>query len=223
MGGRSRAFRARPPGRARRSRGARPAPPLAPGSARPAGGRGVDQPGRSQLRLPAAVRAARRCLRRGDVLRDVQRRGATGERRPCLRRPGVPRRGRPRALRGTGARRRAGGRRRRRLDLGPIAMPRDVRAGAGRLRAARGTAGGGARRGDPSDRRRDRGAGLHRRVRRRGRRAADARARGGARVCGSSAAPASSIPRRSTTTAPTAATRRSAPRSRWAPRPRSRP
>ena len=111
------------------------------------------------------------------------------------------------------------GRRRRRLDLGPIAMPRDVRAGAGRLRAARRDGRGGARRSDPGDRRRDRRARLHRRVRRRGRGAADARARRRARVCGSSAGPASSIPRRSTTTARTAATRRSAPRSRWAPRP----
>ena len=115
----------------------------------------------------AAVRAAGRGVRRRDLLRDVQRGGAARERRARLRRPRVP---------GAGGlalceelERDAGpeGSRRRRLDLGPVALSRDVRAGAGRLRAASGTARGGARRRDASHRGRDRGARLHGRVRRR--------------------------------------------------------
>ena len=57
-------------------------------------GVGLDQRGRPELRLRASDRAARRGVRRRDVLRDVQRRAAPEDRRARLRRPRVPRRGR---------------------------------------------------------------------------------------------------------------------------------
>ena len=57
-----------------------------------------------------------------------------------------------------GARRRTRGSRRRRLDLGAVAVSGDVRAGAGRLRAASGATRGGARPARPEHRGRDRGA-----------------------------------------------------------------
>ena len=57
----------------------------------------------AELRLPAALGPARRRLRRGDVLRDVQRRGAARQRGPRLRRPRVPGSRRPRPLRGARA------------------------------------------------------------------------------------------------------------------------
>ncbi len=86
------------PRRARRPGCPRTATPAAPGAARPPGGRRLDQPGGSQLRLSAALGTAGRGLRRRDLLRDVQRGGATPERRARLRRPRLPRRRRPHPL-----------------------------------------------------------------------------------------------------------------------------
>ena len=89
-------------------------------------------PGGAQLRLQAARRAARRRLRRGDVLRAPRRRAAPAARRARVRGPRLPLpriAGADRAARGA---RRAGGRGRRRRHLVPQPVPRPVRPGARR-------------------------------------------------------------------------------------------
>ncbi len=64
--------------------------PAAPRAARVAVRRRMDQRGRPELRVPAIDRPAGGGVRRGDVLRDVQRRTAAEDGRPRLRRPRVP-------------------------------------------------------------------------------------------------------------------------------------
>ena len=89
---------------------ARAPAPAAAGAAGAAGARRLDQPGRPQLRLQAPRRAARRRLRRRDVLRAARRRAAPAARRARLRGPRLPLPrlgGADRAARGA---RRAGGR-----------------------------------------------------------------------------------------------------------------
>ena len=70
----------------------RPRPPArAPaGAVGGAGAHRVDQPGRAQLRLRAPDGAARRRVRRRDLLRDARHRSAAAARDPRLRGPGVP-------------------------------------------------------------------------------------------------------------------------------------
>ena len=103
----------RGPRRARRPRRPEPPRPAAPGAPRPAGPGRPDHAARPQLRLPSARGAARRGVRRRDVLRPVRDEGATAGRRPRLRRHRLPARGcrgavrRPRAGARTGRRARA--------------------------------------------------------------------------------------------------------------------
>ena len=69
----------------------------------------LDQPAGDQLRLQAARRAARRGIRRGDVLRPVRDQAPAAGRRPCLRRHRLPARRRRDDLRRPRAGRRPAG------------------------------------------------------------------------------------------------------------------
>ncbi len=64
--------------------------PVAPGAARVAVRRRMDQRGRPELRVPAIDRPAGGGVRRRDVLRDVQRRAAAEDGRARVRRPRMP-------------------------------------------------------------------------------------------------------------------------------------
>ena len=196
---RRRARRPRLAGRTRRPRPARPAAARPP---RRAGADRLDQPAGPQLRRETARRAARRGVRRGDVLRAVRDQAAAAGRRPCLRRHRLPagrRRGRsaPTSTRALGE---AGAAARRwPVHLAPVALPGPVRPRAGgAVHHGRGT---GAQRRRP--RRSTRPGSPRGCARARMRRAAVARAapagrRSGLASCGASA---SSIRPRSATTA----------------------
>ena len=210
LGGRSRALRTRPPGRARRSRGARPAPPPAPGPSRSPGGRGVDQPGRAQLRVasgsrfrpprPTASRRSTRCsASRSDPrtsctsVTTSRAAGAGGLalceelERDAGRKVPMPADGRWVRSPCLGMCEQAPAVFAQRAGRPEVAMGEATRATVDAIMAPDSTSCAPA------------GSGRRRRSRRRG-----------ASVCGSCGAPASSIRLRSTTTAPTAATRRSA-------------
>ena len=130
---------ARRPGRRRARRARRPRDPgttlAAPArAARRPGPDRLDQPAGPELHLAAAGGAARRGLRRRDVLRAVRDEAAAAGRGPCLRRHRVPARRRGADLRRPGAGGRAGGRGgpRRPGRLAALALPGPVRPGAGR-------------------------------------------------------------------------------------------
>ena len=109
----------RPLPRPRRCGVARAAPPAVAHAARRQRPRRMDQPGCDQLHRRAPRRGAGRDLRRGDVLRVVLDGRATVTSGARVRRPGVPRRRRPRRARPP-------------AGHPPVAVPRCVRAGAGR-------------------------------------------------------------------------------------------
>ena len=88
-----------PPRGARRPRRPGRTPSAAARAARAPGPRGLDQRGRPELRVRAAHGAARRGVRGGHVLRDVQRGAAALDGGPRLRRPRVPRERREGGLR----------------------------------------------------------------------------------------------------------------------------
>ncbi len=106
--------------------------PAAPRAARAAVRRRMDQRGRPELRVPAIDRPAGGGVRRGDVLRDVQRGAATEDGRARVRRPRMPlgRRRVVRRARANGRPARHGRCRRGRL-LGAEPVPRHVRTRAG--------------------------------------------------------------------------------------------
>ena len=93
--------RDRGPRGARRARRPEPPRPAAAGAPRAPGPGRPDHASRAELRLPAAVRAARRGLRRRHVLRAVRDEAAAAGRRPRLRRHRLPARRRRGRLRAT--------------------------------------------------------------------------------------------------------------------------
>ena len=119
--------------RERRARSPEPPRPAAPGAARAAGSGRADHAAGPELRLPAPVRAARRGVRRRDVLRAALDEAAAARRRPRLRRHRLPARRCRKTCRRSRADARSGGRgRARRSDrLAAQPVPRPVRAGAG--------------------------------------------------------------------------------------------
>ena len=116
-----------------RARGARSAPPPAAGAPRRPVARRLDQPAGAQRDLPPTERAARRGIRRGQLLRPALAQAAAAARRPRVRRHRLPRPRRRPTLRGAGTHARAcrHTERRRLGDMAPEPLPRPLRAGAG--------------------------------------------------------------------------------------------
>ncbi len=116
-----------------RARGAEPPRPAVARAARSAGPSGADHAARPELRVPAALRAARGGIRRRHVLRHVRDSRTTAGGRPRVRRHRVPARRRRGAVRRPVADDWRGGRggAGRTGDVASFALPRVVRSSAG--------------------------------------------------------------------------------------------